>query len=87
MTLGNMRQNGVRTLAITCGALHCHHYATIDVSSFGLREANCLNCPALPSENVSKARALPGAGGFTIFANEQDEQNPSVGFAVKSGMD
>ena len=35
MTLGNMRQNGVSSPAITCGALHCHHYATIDVSSFG----------------------------------------------------
>jgi len=24
MTLGNMRENGVRSLAITCGALACH---------------------------------------------------------------
>ena len=23
MTLGNMRENGVRTLAITCGAISC----------------------------------------------------------------
>jgi hypothetical protein len=25
MTLRNMRENGVRSLAITCGALWCHH--------------------------------------------------------------
>ena len=34
MTLGNMRENGVRSLAITCGALHCHHEAVLDVSAF-----------------------------------------------------
>ena len=34
MTLGNMRENGVRSLAITCGAVHCHHDAVIDVSAF-----------------------------------------------------
>jgi hypothetical protein len=34
MTLGNMRENGVRSPAFTCGALHCHHYATIDVNAF-----------------------------------------------------
>jgi len=34
MTLGNMRENGVRSLSITCGALHCHHDAIIDVSGF-----------------------------------------------------
>ena len=35
MTLGNMRENGVRSLAITCGALHCHHQAVLDVNGFG----------------------------------------------------
>jgi hypothetical protein len=34
MTLSNMRENGVRSLAITCGSLHCHHEATLDVSAF-----------------------------------------------------
>ena len=34
MTLGNMRENGVRSLAITCGAIHCHHCAVIDVNGF-----------------------------------------------------
>jgi|RhiMethySRZTD1v2_1073278.scaffolds.fasta_scaffold280246_1 hypothetical protein len=30
MTLGNMRENGVRSLAITCGALWCHHHCRAD---------------------------------------------------------
>ena len=34
MTLGNMRENGVRSLAITCGALHCDHQSILDVSVF-----------------------------------------------------
>ena len=34
MTLGNMRQHGVRSLSITCGAHHCHHDAPIDVNGF-----------------------------------------------------
>ena len=34
MTLRNMRENGVRSLSITCGALHCHHQAILDVSAF-----------------------------------------------------
>ena len=34
MTLGNMRDNGVRTLAITCGAIWCNHYAVLDVDAF-----------------------------------------------------
>ena len=34
MTLRNMRENGVRSLAITCGAVHCHHDAVMDVSAF-----------------------------------------------------
>ncbi|HEX3163874.1 MAG TPA: hypothetical protein VHQ92_14955 [Pseudolabrys sp.] len=34
MTLGNMRAQGVRSLAITCGAVHCHHDAVMDASGF-----------------------------------------------------
>ena len=34
MTLGNTRENGVRSLAITCGAVWCNHHATLDVSGF-----------------------------------------------------
>jgi hypothetical protein len=35
MTLGNMRENGVRSLAITCRALGCHHASILDVSTLG----------------------------------------------------
>ena len=34
MTLGNMRDNGVRSLSISCGALWCHRQAVLDVSAF-----------------------------------------------------
>jgi hypothetical protein len=34
MTLGNMRHNGVRTLAIYCGGRWCNHSATCDVSAY-----------------------------------------------------
>ena len=34
MTLGNMRANGVRTLAVYCEGCRCHHEAIIDVSGF-----------------------------------------------------
>ena len=34
MTLANMRENGVRSLAITCGAVHCHHQSILDVTAF-----------------------------------------------------
>jgi hypothetical protein len=33
MTLGNMRENGVRSLAVTRGAVWCHHQAILDVSA------------------------------------------------------
>jgi hypothetical protein len=35
MTLGNMRENGVRSLSVTCGALHCHHGSILDVRGYG----------------------------------------------------
>jgi hypothetical protein len=34
MTLRNMRENGVRSLAITCGAIWCNHQAVLDVNAF-----------------------------------------------------
>jgi hypothetical protein len=34
MTLGNMRTNGVRSLAITCGAQWCHHCGVLDESAY-----------------------------------------------------
>jgi hypothetical protein len=37
-----MRENGVQSLAITCGALFCHHQAILDVSAF----ADAVTVPA-----------------------------------------
>ncbi len=34
MTLGNMRANGVRTLAIYCGGRGCNHHRIIDASAY-----------------------------------------------------
>ena len=34
MTLRNVRDNGVRSLWVCCGALHCHHDATMNVNAF-----------------------------------------------------
>jgi hypothetical protein len=75
MTLGNMRENGVRSLAITCGAIHCHHCAVIDVngfpddvvvSSFGPRMV-CTVCGAIgadarPNWNERAPVSLLGRG-------------------------
>jgi hypothetical protein len=33
MTLGNMRQNGVRRLAVSC--CQCHHNGILDVEGYG----------------------------------------------------
>jgi hypothetical protein len=34
MTLANMRENGVRSLAISCGAIRCNHCAVMDMNGF-----------------------------------------------------
>ena len=34
MTLGSMRENGVRSLAIACGAVRCNHQAVLDADAF-----------------------------------------------------
>jgi hypothetical protein len=34
MTLGNMRSNGVRTLAVYCGGSGCYHQAILNVARF-----------------------------------------------------
>ncbi len=35
MTLGNMRANGVRTLAAWCSGRDCHHIAVVNVERYG----------------------------------------------------
>jgi len=34
MTLGNMRANGVHTLAVYCGGRDCNHERVLDVSNY-----------------------------------------------------
>jgi hypothetical protein len=57
MTLGNMRENGVRSLAITCGALWCHHQAVLDVSGY----ADDVTVPAFGPRMVCTASGAIGA--------------------------
>jgi len=58
MTLGNMRRNGVRTLAVHCGGRYCHHESVLDVSdyaddvpvpAFGPRTV-CTRCGAIGAD-------------------------------------
>jgi hypothetical protein len=58
MTLGNMRANGVRTLAVWCGGRGCSHQSILDVSrypndvpvpSFGPRMV-CTVCGAIGAD-------------------------------------
>jgi hypothetical protein len=82
MTLRNMRENGVRSLWIRSGALHCHHDAIIDVSafpddatvpSFGPRMV-CTVCGAIggevmPNWNERTAICLFGSHLSNFFSN------------------
>ena len=74
MTLRNMRENGVRSLAVTRGALWCHHQAVLDVSgfaanvvvpSFGPRMVytvcGAIGADARPNWNERAPRCLFGA--------------------------
>jgi len=72
MTLGNMRENGVRTLDAWCLARGCHHHSVVDVSAIGddvpvpsigqrLRCERCGHLGADARQNWSEYRA-PGMG-------------------------
>ena len=52
-----MRENGVPTLAITCGAVWCHHYAILDVDAF----ADDLAVPSFGPRMVCSACGAIGA--------------------------
>ena len=71
MTLGNMRQNGVRSLAITCGALHCHHEATMDVSGFA-------DDVAVPSFGPRMACTVCGAIGADARPNWKEKRRSAA---------
>ena len=76
MTLGNMRANGVRSLAIHCGGRFCWHSAVLNadgyrddlpVPAFGPRMV-CTVCGAIgadarPNWNEKKAAVLFGKSG------------------------
>jgi hypothetical protein len=57
MTLRNMRENDVRSLAITCGAVWCNHHATLDVSGF----ADGMTVPSFGPRMVCKICGAIGA--------------------------
>jgi hypothetical protein len=68
MNLGNMRQNGVRTLAIHCGGRWCNHEAILDVGGyaddvavpeFGPRMV-CTVCGAIGAGEAKLERASTG---------------------------
>jgi hypothetical protein len=61
MTLGNMRRNGVRSLAIHCGALDCHHQAVLEVDRYSdnvqcHRSARECGAPSAETEGLTRAR-------------------------------
>ena len=70
MTLGNMRVNGVRNLAVFCGA--CHHQAVVDVSryadgvvvpAFSLRMV-CTQCGAIGADAQPNWQERAPVGAF-----------------------
>ena len=63
MTLRNMRENGVRSLAITCGALWCHHEAILDVGAY----ADDLTVPSINRQSQIAANL---AGGVALSLDE-----------------
>ena len=69
MTLRNMREHGVHSLAIRCGALWCNHEAILDVStyaddltvpSFGPRMVCTIGADARPNWNERAPVSLFG---------------------------
>jgi hypothetical protein len=66
MTLGNMRSNGVRTLAIYCE--RCHHDAVLDVSHYP---------DELPVPNFGPRMVCTGCGAIGADARPNwNEQGP-----------
>jgi hypothetical protein len=78
MTLRNMREHGVHSLDIRCGALWCNHEAILDVStyaddltvpSFGPRMV-CTICGAIGADARPNWKET-AAGPFVWSATEQ----------------
>jgi hypothetical protein len=71
MTLANMRLHGVRSLAVTCGALWCHHQAVLDVAGF----ADDVIVPSFASRMVC---TVCGAIGADARPNWNERAPPSL---------
>ena len=65
MTLGNMRESGVRSLWVRCGALHCNHDAVMDVSAYA-------DDVAVPSFGPRMVCTVCGAIGADATPNWQE---------------
>ena len=99
MTLRNMRENGVRSLAITCGAVWCHHQAVLDVSafaddlvvpSFGPRMV-CMVCGAIGADArpnwMNMRREVCSAGTSRAnFSNIPLPPSPPAGMVCCTGL-
>jgi len=55
MTLANMREQGVRSLCVTCEL--CHHEALMNVDAFG----DAMPVPAFGPRMVCRSRGMVGA--------------------------
>jgi hypothetical protein len=71
MTLGNMRENGVRSLAITCGAVWCNHQAVLDVNTFA-------DDVTVPSFGPRMICTVCGAIGGNVMPNWNERTSISL---------
>jgi hypothetical protein len=71
MTLGNMRANGVHTLAVHCGGRSCHHQAVLDFSSYP-------DHVSVPSFGPRMVCTLCGAVGADARPNWNDRAPPCL---------
>jgi len=66
-----MRQQGVHSLWVRCGALHCHHDATMDVNAFD-------DDVAVPSFGPRMVCTVCGAIGADARPNWNERAPPSL---------
>jgi len=71
MTLGNMRENGVRSLAITCGAVWCNHQAVLDADAFA-------DDVTVPSFGPRMVCTVCGAIGGNVMPNWNERTSISL---------
>jgi hypothetical protein len=72
MTLGNMRANGVRSLAVTCLSHFCHHDAVLDVMIY--RDDADLSCGCHVGGLVIKSG--DGEPLLSPYYDHRDEATP-----------